>query len=185
MNNSDTLLPCVIFLTGLSGAGKTTLARQLNQRLHQEGHQPVVLDGDEIREVMRVTGFDEASRKNHNLSVGALAALLERQGHMVIVALIAPYNEIRSQVRAMCRRFMEVYLSTDIKTCMERDTKGLYKKAIAGEIKEFTGISAPYEPPQHPELVFDTAAITVEECAATIIRYLKTRLNDRSMPANP
>lgn len=172
MNSSATIQPCVIFLTGLSGSGKTTLANKLTDVLKEKGITPVLLDGDEIRNIFQVTGFDEASRKKHNLSIGALAALLENQGHVVIVALIAPYSEVRKQVREMCSRFTEVYLSADIKVCIERDTKGLYKKAIAGEIKEFTGISAPYHVPENPELVLDTAVMNADECTAAIIRKL-------------
>lgn len=173
MNHSANIQPCVIFLTGLSGSGKTTLANKLSDLLKEKGITPILLDGDEIRNILQVTGFDEASRKKHNLSVGSLAALLESQGHIVIVALIAPYSDTRNQVRTMCRNFTEVYLSTNIKVCIERDTKGLYKKAMAGEIKEFTGISAPYQPPQNPELVLDTAVISAEEAAAKIIARIQ------------
>lgn len=132
-----------------------------------------MLDGDEIRNVIKLTGFDEESRKKHNLNVGSMAKLLEAQGNLVIVSLISPYQEIRKQIRSMCNRFIEVYVATSLSLCIKRDPKGLYKKALSGEIKDFTGISAPYEPPEHPELVLDTATATAEECADTIIAYLE------------
>ena len=165
--------PAVVFLTGLSGSGKTTLARAVIQRLKKKGLVPVLLDGDEIRHAIKLTGFDEASRKKHNLNVGYMASLLEAQGKVVIVSLISPYEDIRQQIRGMCKKFIEVYVATDIKVCMERDTRGLYEKAITGEIPDFTGISAPYFPPQHPELVLDTATMSLEECTERIIQKLR------------
>lgn len=173
MDNLAHIKPCVIFLTGLSGAGKTTIANKLVQELKRFGIVPVLLDGDEIRKAIHITGFDEDARKKHNLGVGSLAALFEAQGHIVIVALIAPYEETRKQVRKICRNFTEVYLSADISICIERDTKGLYKKAINGEIKDFTGISAPYYPPQNPELVLDTAILSIDVCTEKIMERLK------------
>src|SRR5258705_3872289 len=153
--------PSVIFLTGLSGSGKTTIAKELMQKFKRKGAVPVMLDGDEIRNVIKLTGFDEESRKKHNLNVGYMASLLEAQGSIVIVSLISPYEDTRNKIREMCRNFIEVYVPTDIKVCMERDNKGLYVKAIKGEIKDFTGISAPYYPPSHPEAIVDTGALSV------------------------
>ena len=161
--------PCVLFLTGLSGSGKTTIATALLQQLNENGVAPVVLDGDDIRNAIQLTGFDEESRKKHNLNVGYMASLFEAQGHIVIVALISPYADIRDKIRGMCKKFIEVYLSTDVKVCMERDPKGLYEKAIRGEIPDFTGISAPYFPPEHPELIIDTAILTIRECTNKIL----------------
>lgn len=166
-------IPSVIFLTGLSGAGKTTIAKALHQMLESRGISPVMLDGDEIRDAIHLTAFDEESRKKHNLNVGYMASLFESRGNIVIVALISPYNEIRDKIRKMCKRFIEVYVSTDIKVCMERDTKGLYEKAIKGEIKDFTGISAPYFPPVNPEVIIDTARLTVQESANKLFNALK------------
>jgi adenylylsulfate kinase len=153
--------PAVIFLTGLSGSGKTTIAKALVEKYKQKGIIPVLLDGDEIRKVIHQTGFDEESRKKHNLNVGYMASLLESQGNVVIVSLISPYNDIRNEIRGMCKKFIEVYVCTDIKVCMGRDPKGLYAKAIAGEIKEFTGISAPYFAPENPEVVIDTGKLSI------------------------
>ncbi len=167
--------PAVIFLTGFSGAGKTTIGNKLIERLTKKGLSPVLLDGDEIRNAISLTGFDEESRKKHNLNVGYMAKILEGQGKIVVVSLISPYEDIRNQIRAMCNKFIEVHVATDIKVCIERDSKGIYQKAINGEIKDFTGISAPYYPPKNPELVLDTASMSVEECASKIIDQLKKK----------
>ena len=162
--------PAVIFLTGLSGSGKTTIARALVEKYKKQGVVPVLLDGDEIRKVIHQTGFDEESRKKHNLNVGYMASLLESQGNVVIVSLISPYIDIRNEIRHMCKKFVEVYVCTDIKVCMQRDPKGLYAKAIAGEIKEFTGISAPYYAPENPEVLLDTAVLTIKDCTDKIFK---------------
>lgn len=164
--------PAVIFLTGLSGAGKTTIANALTKKYFGLGIKVISLDGDEIRRYTRANGFDEDSRKIHNLNVGSMAALLESQGHIVIVSLISPYSDIRDEIRKLCENMIEVYVKTDIDTCIERDPKGLYKKAIAGEIKDFTGISAPYFPPLHPEITLNTASMTVIECRDIIFNYI-------------
>ena len=165
--------PAVVFLTGLSGSGKTTIAKALMIQLKKKGIVPVMLDGDEIRKAIELTGFDEYSRKKHNLNVGYMASLFEGQGNIVIVSIISPYDDIRNKIREMCKNFIEVYVSTNIEVCIKRDTKGLYEKAIKGEIKEFTGISAPYYPPENPELILDTAALSVEECTNKIYNVLK------------
>ncbi len=170
---AKTITPSVIFLTGLSGSGKTTIATAVQQQLKEEGILPVMLDGDEIRKITGFSGFDEESRKKHNLHVGYMASLLEAQGNIVIVALISPYEDVRNKIRKMCNHFIEVYVSTDIKTCIERDPKGLYKKAISGEIKDFTGISAPYYAPANPEIIIDTAILSVEDCTNKIFTVLK------------
>lgn len=162
--------PAVIFLTGLSGSGKTTVARALVEKYKKRGIVPVLLDGDEIRKVIHQTGFDEASRKKHNLNVGYMASLLESQGNVVIVSLISPYIDIRNEIRGMCKKFIEVHVCTDIKVCMERDPKGLYAKALAGEIKDFTGISAPYHAPVNAEVSLDTAALSIEACTNKIFK---------------
>ncbi len=164
--------PAVIFLTGLSGSGKTTIAKAVMKKLQEKGVVPVLLDGDEIRNVIKQTGFDELSRKNHNLNVGYMASLLEAQGNFVIVSLISPYADTRNTIRGMCKNFKEVYVSTDIKICIERDTKGLYEKAIKGEIKDFTGISAPYFPPEDPEVNIDAAKLSVQESVNKIFNVL-------------
>jgi len=162
--------PAVIFLTGLSGSGKTTIAKALVEKYKKQGVVPVLLDGDEIRKVIHQTGFDEESRKKHNLNVGYMASLLESQGNVVIVSLISPYIDIRNEIRQMCKKFVEVHVCTDIQVCIERDPKGLYAKAIAGEIKEFTGISAPYYAPENPEVLLDTGVLSITTCTEKIFK---------------
>ena len=178
MDNRQCVQPCVIFITGFSGSGKTTIANELLQQFKENTVVPVLLDGDQLRKISNLTAFDEESRKKHNLNIGTMASLYEAQGNIVIVALISPYNNIRDKIRTMCNNFVEVYLSTDIKVCIERDTKGLYKKAISGEIKDFTGISAPYYPPANPEVILDTAVLTVQQCTDRIFEVLKKRKQD-------
>lgn len=164
--------PCVILLTGLSGSGKTTIALALKKQLDSLELMSELLDGDEIRKRIRLTAFDEASRKEHNLNAGRMAATLEAEGKIVILALIAPYADVRDAIRKMSSRFFEVYVSTDISVCIRRDPKGLYQKALNGEITDFTGISAPYYPPSDPELSLDTDQLTVEDCVNTIMHSI-------------
>lgn|GEM_PF-479434 len=175
-NGTAGIPPAVVWLTGLSGAGKTTIANALAGELGQAGVRPVLLDGDEIRRMIRLTGFDEQSRKQHNLTVGYIASLFEQQGHVVIVSLISPYRDVRDEIRGMCRNFIEVYLSTSLAVCMQRDPKGLYKKALAGELPDFTGISAPYHAPEQPELTLDTAVESVADCVDSVLAVLKPRV---------
>ena len=162
--------PAVIFLTGLSGSGKTTIAKSLIQKYKNLGVKVILLDGDDIRKYIPQTGFDEESRKKHNLNVGYMSSLLESQGHVVVVSLISPYIETRNDIRKMCKRMIEVYVKTDINICIKRDPKGLYAKAISGEIKEFTGISAPYYAPLSPEVVVDTELLNILECTELIFK---------------
>lgn len=163
----------VIWLTGLSGAGKTTIAKELIALFCKNNVSPVLLDGDEIRSAIEQTGFDEASRKAHNMRVGRLAALFEQQGHPVIVSMISPYEDTRQYVRALCSRFVEVFVNTPLATCIERDAKGLYHKALNNQIDNFTGISAPYDIPSNAEIEIDTTNTDVAECAEIIWRFYK------------
>jgi adenylyl-sulfate kinase len=165
--------PAVVWLTGLSGAGKTTIAYALKEKLNLFEVSSVILDGDEIRTAIKLDGYDEESRKKHNRNVGYIASLFEKQGNVVIVALVSPYADVRNEVRNMCSNFIEVYVSTSLEVCKQRDNKGLYKKAIRGEIKNFTGISAPYEAPQNPELVLTTDHADIQKNIASILKLLK------------
>ena len=165
--------PAVIWLTGLSGSGKTTIANDLIIKLKKKSIVPVLLDGDIIRDAIKQHGFDEDSRKRHNLNVGYISSLFEKQGIVVVVSLISPYDDVRNEVRKMCNNFVEVYVATDLQTCIKRDSKGLYKKAQAGEIKDFTGISAPYYPPLNPEIKMDTSKMNVDACSNLILNFLK------------
>jgi adenylylsulfate kinase len=165
--------PAVIWLTGLSGSGKTTIANSLATQLRKRSYNPVLLDGDEIRDLLKMNGFDEDARKTHNLNIGSIASLLEKQGNIVIVSLISPYIEIRDAIRKKCINFIEVHVATSLDICIKRDPKGLYKKALLGQIKDFTGISAPYFPPLKPEVTLDTSKMTVNECSKLIFTFLK------------
>lgn len=144
--------PVVVWLTGLSGAGKTTLAMRLKDSMTAKGLRVEFLDGDSLRTIFPKTGFSRDERDNHIRRVGHLASTLERNGVSVVVALVSPYASSRSFVRGQCRNFIEVYVATPLETCEARDTKGLYAAARAGRIVNFTGLDDPYEPPTAPEL---------------------------------
>lgn len=163
----------ILWFTGLSGAGKTTIAENLQALCKSRGILPVLLDGDEIREVTRQAGFDEAARKAHNLRVGQLAALFEAQGHLVIVSLISPYEDVRRQVRKLSRNFIEIYIDTPLTVCIERDPKGLYEKALRNVIREFTGISAPYEAPSNPDIRISTPDMMPQQASELIWSHYK------------
>lgn len=153
----------IIWLTGYSGAGKTTIASKLTQQLQNHAHAAVLLDGDVMRSILSNHGFDEVSRKMHNQQVGNLALLLERQGIIVVVALISPYAAVRNAIAEQAKQWLEVHVSTPLAVCIQRDTKGLYQKALNGTITAFTGISAPYEAPIHPAIHIDTATCTITD----------------------
>ena len=176
-NNRQTVIkmskePCVIWFTGLSGAGKTTLAEKLAAYLKEKGVKCELLDGDTVRNIFPQTGFTKKERDEHVKRMGFLASMLERNGITVIASFISPYRESRDFVRKMCRNFVEVYVSTSLEVCEKRDVKGLYKKARRGEIKSFTGIDDPYEAPLHPEITINTAEETVEESLERLIKFL-------------
>jgi len=165
--------PCVIWLTGLSGSGKTTIANGLFKVLKEKNVKCVILDGDEIRNIFPLIGFDQAARITHNVNVGYMASLLEKQGYIVITSLISPFAEARDKCRILANNFMEVHLKTSLVVCEKRDVKGLYNKARKGEIKDFTGISSPYEEPINPELRLDTETSNLNFCIRTILNKLK------------
>ncbi len=164
----------VIWLTGLSGAGKSTLAMALERKLFAQGATVYVLDGDNVRMGLNSDlGFSAADRAENIRRIGEVAALFADAGTIVITAFISPMKRDREIARkAAGERFHEVYVSADVETCEKRDTKGLYKRARAGEITEFTGISAPYEPPDESELTLDTATSTVDACVEQLVDYV-------------
>ena len=166
---------CVIWFTGLSGSGKSTLANAVEQVLHQQRHHTYVLDGDNVRHGLNKNlGFSPEDREENIRRVGEVAKLFADAGTVVMTAFISPYRADRDQARALIAdgRFVEVFVDCPLEVCEERDTKGLYKKARAGEIKEFTGISAPYEPPLNPEVTIDSAELSIEECAEAVVSVL-------------
>ena len=166
---------CVIWFTGLSGSGKSTLANAVEQVLHQQRHHTYVLDGDNVRHGLNKNlGFSPEDREENIRRIGEVAKLFADAGTIVMTAFISPYCADRDRARALIAedRFVEVFVDCPLNVCEERDTKGLYKKARAGEIKEFTGISAPYEPPMNPEVTVNTAALSIEECAQAVVEAL-------------
>jgi adenylylsulfate kinase len=165
-----------IWLTGLPSAGKTTIAHELLGPLRSAGWFTELLDGDEVRRGLSADlGFDRKSREAHAGRVTYVAKVLARNGAIPIVALISPYRTSRARAREEIGRFVEVYVNTPINVCEQRDVKGLYKRARAGEIKEMTGVDDPYEPPEHPDIVVDTLGRSPAE-SATYIRQELARL---------
>jgi adenylylsulfate kinase len=166
-----------LWFTGLSGAGKTTISCLLETQLRERGSKLEILDGDIVREnLSKGLGFSKEDRDINIRRIAFVADLLSRNGVPVITAAISPYREIRDEARAlMGDRFIEVYVKASVDTCAERDVKGLYAKAFSGEIKEFTGVSDPYEAPENPEVVCDTEAESAEESAQKLLAYLEQR----------
>ncbi len=167
----------VLWFTGLSGSGKSTLAFGLEEALFERGYHVYVLDGDNVRYGLNSDlGFSPADRTENIRRVGEVAALFARAGVICISAFISPYKADRDIARkAAGDRFNEIYVKADVATCEKRDPKGLYKKARSGEIKEFTGVSAPYEAPTNPELVLETDTRTVRDCIRTLCEYIDQR----------
>ncbi len=165
----------VLWFTGLSGAGKSTLAMEVERRLFQEGYHVYVLDGDNVRQGLNANlGFSAADRAENIRRVGEVAALFADAGFVVITAFISPYRSDRARARAASRdAFHEIFIHADLEVCEARDPKGLYRRARKGEITDFTGISAPYEPPTDPELTIDTATRPVEDCVEEILAYVR------------
>ncbi len=163
----------VIWLTGLSASGKSTLAIELERQLHEAGHFAYVLDGDNLRHGLNSDlGFSAEDREENIRRVGEVAALMAEIGLIVVSAFISPYRSDRHKAREAAKgQFREVWVQASLETCERRDPKGLYKKARAGEIMDFTGISAPYEEPEHADLIVSTDQMTVEESARLLLDY--------------
>jgi adenylylsulfate kinase len=175
MKKADTpLTPAVLWFTGLSGSGKSTMAERLVQALKARRLEVELLDGDNVRSVFP-TGFTKASRDEHIRRMGFIAGLLEKHGVFVVATFVSPYREARAFARSQCRRFVEIHVATPLAECERRDVKGLYAKARSGEIDNFTGISDPYEPPEHPEIEIDTRHVPVDEACRRIMEYLIQR----------
>lgn len=164
----------VLWFTGLSGAGKSTLAVELERRLFGSGYHVYVLDGDNMRHGLSGDlGFSHADRTENIRRIGEVAALFADAGYICIAAFISPYAEDRRRARAAAgEAFHEVFVDASLEVCEKRDPKGLYKRARAGEVPEFTGVSAPYERPENPELVVDTAETEIAECIDLLAGYV-------------
>ncbi|BAZ31445.1 adenylyl-sulfate kinase [Cylindrospermum sp. NIES-4074] len=167
----------ILWLTGLSGAGKTTIASCVAQELQRQNYQVEVLDGDVIRtHLSHELGFSKQDRDINVRRIGFVANLLSRHGIIVIVAAISPYREIREELRHTTTNFIEVYVKAPLAVCESRDVKGLYAKAKAGQIKHFTGISDPYEEPINPEIICQTDKFTIEQCVNQVLHYLQVAI---------
>src|SRR3982074_960167 len=165
----------VIWLTGLSGAGKTTLARSISNHLKAAGHRVELLDGDEVREnLSRGLGFSKEDRETNIRRIAYVAKLVSRSGGVAITAAISPYRAIRDEARAQIGPFGEVFVRCPLDVLVQRDTKGLYAKALRGEIAQFTGVSDPYEEPFAAEVVVETDLESVEESTAKVLRKLES-----------
>jgi len=169
-------MSAVIWLTGLSGAGKSTIADALVPQLKDLGKRVEVLDGDVVRtHLSKGLGFSREDRDTNIARIAFVAHLLARNGVFVIVAAISPYRETRDAARKTIGDFIEVHVAAPLQTCIDRDVKGLYKKALAGEIKQFTGVSDPYEEPLTPEVYVDTSQATVQDGVNAVLRVLRDR----------
>ncbi|WP_416147998.1 adenylyl-sulfate kinase [Salipaludibacillus sp. HK11] len=169
---------CTIWFTGLSGSGKSTLANAVDQRLYQLGAKTYVLDGDNVRHGLnKDLGFKPEDREENIRRIGEVSKLFVDSGSIVLTAFVSPYRQDRDLAREMVEKdeFIEVFVKCPVEECENRDPKGLYKKARAGEIPEFTGISAPYEEPNQPELTISTDQASIEQSVETIIDYLKQK----------
>ncbi|HBZ30561.1 MAG TPA: adenylyl-sulfate kinase [Nitrosomonas nitrosa] len=168
----------ILWFTGLSGAGKSTLAHAVEEELHQNGYRTFVLDGDNIRHgLCSDLGFTPEDRIENIRRVGEVAKLFMQAGIIVLTAFISPYRVERERVRGLVEHgdFIEIYCDSPVEICESRDVKGLYKKARAGLIPEFTGISSPYETPLNPELIVSTGKTSLESCVQQVIDELKLR----------
>src|SRR5262245_4995335 len=165
---------CTLWFTGMSGAGKSTITNTIAPKLRALGKRVEILDGDEVRtNLSKGLGFSKEDRDTNIRRIGYVAQLLTRNGAVVITAAISPYRAIRDEIRSKIGNFVEVYAKCPLDALVARDVKGLYKKALAGEIKEFTGVSDPYEEPLSPEVVVETDRETVEQSVNKILTRLQ------------
>ncbi len=168
----------VVWFTGLSGAGKSTLAHAVEERLHQMGCRTFVFDGDNVRHgLCRDLGFSGDDRKENIRRIGEMAKLFAEAGVIALTAFISPFRADRSRVRQLLGSgdFIEVHCRCPLEICESRDVKGMYRRARAGEIRDFTGISSPYEEPENPELSIDTGSMPLDQCVDQVIGYLQGR----------
>lgn len=170
----------ILWFTGLSGAGKSTLSERITWQLRERGYRVELLDGDEVRtHLSKGLGFTKEDRDTNIRRIGYVARLLARNGVIAITAAISPYRDVRDEVRAAANQngveFVEVFVNASIESLSGRDVKGLYKRALAGEILHFTGVSDPYEPPTHPDVEARTDQEPVEESLERIVKYLSDR----------
>jgi adenylylsulfate kinase len=170
--------PCLLWFTGLSGSGKSTIANALDVALFERGYHTFLLDGDNVRHGLnRDLGFSDEDRVENIRRIGEVSKLFTDSGVIVLSAFISPFTSDRRLVRNLfpAGEFIEVFMDTPLETCEERDPKGLYEKARAGKIKDFTGVDSPYEAPERPEVRLDTSQMSVDDCVNRLISYLLDR----------
>ncbi|MGE7760013.1 adenylyl-sulfate kinase [Peribacillus sp. NPDC097895] len=166
----------ILWFTGLSGSGKSTIANMVESRLHDMGISTYILDGDNLRNGLNEDlGFSSDDRKENIRRIGEVSKIFVDGGIVVLATFISPYASDRENVRKKVQKdeFIEIYVKCPIEACEKRDPKGLYKKARIGEITHFTGVSAPYEEPENPEILIETSQYTIEECVQQVMNYLK------------
>jgi adenylylsulfate kinase len=169
---------CILWFTGLSAAGKSTIANEISKALFHLNVQQYVLDGDNIRHGLnKDLGFSDHDRTENIRRIGEVAKLFVDNGQIVLTAFISPFQADRNLVRALVEsnEFIEVYVECSVETCEKRDPKGLYKKAKTGEIQNFTGISSPYESPLNPEIRLNTDKLSIQECVETVLQFLRSK----------
>ena len=162
----------VLWFTGLSGSGKSTIATRVHEALVRRGNDVEYIDGDALREVFPSTGFTRAEREEHLRRTGYMASRLAAHGVTVVASFVSPYRESRDFIRRLCPRFVEIFVATPLEECERRDVKGLYARARRGEIRNFTGIDDPYEAPERPELTIDTRALSVDPAVAAVLEHV-------------
>ena len=163
----------VLWFTGLSGSGKSTIAIRVHQELERRGVEVEYIDGDALREVFPATGFTREEREEHLRRTGYMASRLAAHGITVVASFVSPYRASREFIRRLCPGFLEIFVATPLDECERRDVKGLYARARRGEIRNFTGIDDPYEPPEHPELTLDTRALSVDQCVDRVLARME------------
>jgi len=166
----------VLWFTGLSGSGKSTIAVRVHEMLVQKQVEVEYIDGDALRDVFPNTGFTRPEREDHLRRTGYMASRLAGHGVTVVASFVSPYSDSRNFIRKLCSNFVEIYVATPLDECERRDVKGLYARARRGEIKNFTGIDDPYEPPEHPELTLDTRALSEDECVEKVLAQIGERV---------
>ena len=166
----------VLWFTGLSGSGKSTIASRVYAELLRHGVEAEYIDGDALRAVFPNTGFTREEREEHLRRTGYMASRLAAHGITVVASLVSPYQASRDFTRKLCRDFVEIYVATPLEECERRDVKGLYARARRGEIRNFTGIDDPYEPPEHPEITLDTQVLSVDQCVARVLERVVGQL---------
>ena len=171
MSGTESPAP-VLWFTGLSGSGKSTIAVRVHQALVGRGVDVEYIDGDALREVFPSTGFTRAEREEHLRRTGYMASRLAAHGVTVVASFVSPYRESRDFIRRLCPGFVEIYVATPLEECERRDVKGLYARARRGEIRNFTGIDDPYEAPERPELTLDTRALSVDQAVAAVLEHV-------------